>query len=127
MDNIFQDNAFDNDEIFEKLLVGGKVRCSETKWREKDPVARLRAIKAYSNHHYIITEFLHQSGSELTEESRQLDPMRKTLILARYCEFLSVFYVQYSREYLEISKVGEGKKSQNLSLFKTKYINISEP
>ena len=71
--------------------------------REKDPVARLRAIKAYSNHHYIITEFLEQST--LTEQSRQFDPMRKTLILARYCEFLSLFYVQYSREYLEISKV----------------------
>ena len=71
--------------------------------REKDPVARLRAIKAYSNHHYIITEFLEQAT--LTEESRHFDPIRKTLILARYCEFLSLVYVQYSREYLEISKV----------------------
>ena len=89
-----------------------KVCCSKVKWtadtessdeREKDPVARLRAIKAYSNHHYIITEFLQQS--KLNEESRQFDPMRKSLILARYCEFLSLLYVQYSREYLEISKV----------------------
>ena len=95
----------------------GDNHCSKTKWiagtessekseeREKDPMARLRAIKAYSNHHYIITEFLHQS--KLNEESRQFDPMRKSLILARYCKFLSHICIQYSREYLEISKVNK--------------------
>ena len=89
------------------LLVGDnhieKGTSDKSDEREMDPVSRLRAIKAYSNHHYIITEFLQQSNLE--EELRQFDPMRKTLILARYCEFLSLFYVQYSREYLEIRQV----------------------
>ena len=49
---------------------------------------RLRAIKAYSNHRAPPAVNTH-----LTKESRQFDPIRKTLILARYCEILSLFYV----------------------------------
>ena len=43
------------------------------------------------------------------DEEKELclfDPVRKSLALARYCKFLSYYHVQYSQEYLQMSKVG---------------------
>ena len=87
----------------------GGHETSATDLKETD-LTRLEAMKAYTNHHYIITEFLHENEKEESpekEDYRHFDPMRKTLILARYCKFLSMFFVLYSREYLEISKVSK--------------------
>ena len=70
---------------------------------EEDPLTRLWSIKAYANHQYILTEFLNETEGKTN--FREFDPMRKGVILARYCKFLSMIHVQYSREYLEISKV----------------------
>ena len=100
----------------------GGHETSATDLKETD-LTRLEAMKAYTNHHYIITEFLHENEKEeespKKEDSRHFDPMRKTLILARYCKFLSMFCVQYSREYLEISKVSkavlEGRQNVSIS------------
>ena len=72
-----------------------------------DPVERLLSIKAYANPHYITTELMWHHEHNAIEEKNfcQYDPVRKSLALARYTKFLSNFYVQYSQEYLEISKV----------------------
>ena len=72
-----------------------------------DPVERLLSIKAFANPHYLATEFMYENMKE--KDLCLYDPVRKSLTMARYCKFLSSYYVQYSEEYLEISKVGSVK------------------
>ena len=87
-------------------LIQRKRHKKKTK-SDTDPVERLLSIKAYANPHYITTEFMWHHEHKAIEEKDfcQYDPVRKSLALARYTKFLSNFYVQYSQEYLEISKV----------------------
>ena len=83
---------------------------------ETDPVERLLSIKAFANPHYLATEFMY--GNMKEDDFCLYDPVRKSLTMARYCKFLSSYYVQYSEEYLEISKVGSVKWF-NFPLMKT--------
>ena len=93
-----------------KLIKEKKRPSSDT-----DPVERFLRIKAFSNPHYIATEFVENcADGNCPEEKdfRHYDPIRKSLLLARYSKLLSHFYVQYSQEYLEISKVRLHRKSE---------------
>ena len=112
--NVLQNNnASENDyHFYMKLWAGdrhidqmyeclGKNRNPDS---QSDPVERLLCIKAFANPHYLATEFMDENMKE--EDFCLYDPVRKSLTLARYCKFLSSYYVQYSEEYLEISKVG---------------------
>ena len=117
IDNILATNdAVENEYNFYMKLFAGDRHVSQfynlTPWKEEkksetDPVERLLSIKAYANPHYIAREFMDNCENKLIEEKNfsQYDPIRKSLALARYSKFLADFYVQYSQEYLEISKV----------------------
>ena len=121
-------NAVENDYHFYMKLWAGDRHVDQVYYllkkkkklgSKKDPVERLLSIKAFANPHYIATEFMENcEHKNVTEKEFCLyDPVRKSLALARYTKFLSRFYVQYSQEYLEISKVGllslKNRKSNN--------------
>ena len=110
-------NALENDyHFYMKLWAGDRhidpvyyfIKKENKLGSQTDPVERLLSIKAFSNPHYLVTEFMEncEHGNMKEEDFCLYDPVRKSLALARYCKFLSYFHVQYSREYLEISKVG---------------------
>ena len=89
------------------------IKSKERKNPDSQPVERFLRIKAFSNPHYIASKFVQNCRREtdLEEEDFHLcDPIRKSLSLARYAKLLSYYYVQYSQEYLEISKVRQKLK-----------------
>ena len=125
MEKVLQDNdVVSNDyHFYMKFWVGERhvqqfyrlscinlIKTSKRKSSYTDPVERFLKIKAFSNPHYIATEFIEKFSKEEEScpEEREFclyDPVRKALVLGRYSKLLSRFYVQYSQEYLEISKV----------------------
>ena len=117
VNNILSTNdAVENEHNFYMKLYSGDrhidqfyhlIRRKKKRNSETDPVERLLSIKAFANPHYIATDFMEHCDHKALEEEHfyKYDPVRKSLALARYSKFLSYFYVQYSQEYLEISKV----------------------
>ena len=88
---------------FFKLITRRKRREVDT-----DPVERFIKFKVFANPHYIASHFVEKCKKKPELEGgefRMCDPIRKSLCLARYSKLLSFHYVQYSQEYLEISKV----------------------
>lgn len=95
---------------FYRLSCINLIKTNKRKSSDTDPVERFLKIKAFSNPHYIATEFIEKFSKENENrpEDRDFslyDPIRKSLVLGRYSKLLSRFYVQYSQEYMEISKV----------------------
>ena len=93
---------------FYRLSCSKLIKRNKRKSSDTDPVERFLKIKAFSNPHYIATEFIEYCSKEEEKTPGEFclyDPIRKALVLGRYSKLLSRFFVQYSQEYLEISKV----------------------
>ena len=113
-----QGAAVNDYDLFMKLWAGDKyidhfyriIKNNKYKGSETDPVERLLSVKAFASPTYIATAFMVKCEDERQSEVdfRHVDPVRKSLTLARYSKFLSILYVQYSAEYLDISMVREG-------------------
>ena len=89
--------------FFFKLITSRQRKKDNT-----DPVERFIRFKAFANPHYIASHFVEKCKKESNLAGDDLgicDPIRKSLCLARYSKLLSFHFVQYSQEYLEISKV----------------------
>ena len=107
---------------FYRLSCISLIKSKKRKASDTDPVERFLRMKAFSNPHYIATEFVENcsEGNCMEEiDFRMFDPIRKSLLLARYSKLLSHYYSQYSLEYLEISKVKSAynRNCCNLILF----------
>ena len=105
------ENAVMNDWYFYYTLYFGNVdlrnrgrRLHANTIKSVDPIERFLKFKAVANPHYILTEFLENSCAS-TENLKQFDPIRRSLALARYSKHLSQYYVHYSQEYKDVSKV----------------------
>ena len=104
-------------DLFMKLWAGDKyidhflrvIQNNKYKGSETDPVERLLRVKAFASPTYIATEFMVkcEDEGETEDDFRLVDPVRKSLTLARYSKFLSILYVQYSAEYMDISMVNQ--------------------
>ena len=77
---------------------------------EYDKVERYLSLKAYSNPHYLISEF-HESLKDTVNNNADFeccqDPLRKSLAIGSYAKSLSKYSSLYSREFQDISKVSK--------------------
>ena len=101
-DAVINDWYFYYTLYFGRASVGDRLRTNAIP--SVDPIERFIKFKAVANPHYILTEFLENTAGT-SKDLQQYDPIRRSLALARYSKHLSQYYVHYSQEYKEISKV----------------------
>ena len=116
LEKMLKDQDSARNDYYKKFLLGDRhvdhfYRLIKKRKREDtvtDPVERFIRFKAYAAPHYIASHFVEkckQVEDLAGDNFRLCDPLRTSLCLARYSKLLSFHYVQYSQEYLEISKV----------------------
>ena len=85
-------------------VIGAKKKRREIFYLGEDPVTKFVRLKAYSNPHYLVTEFKAKLTSQV-DNIWAFDPVRKALAIARFTELLSKYEQQYAQDYIEIMMV----------------------
>ena len=114
MENIIM-NGVGNYGDEEENFVRDKIRKSRLNKKyafceKRDSVESFVHLKAYSNPNYLAVEFQESSSGDASlseQEMRQLDPLRKSLAIARYTWLRSNYDRSYSEEYCKINKCCE--------------------